>query len=282
MKPPKPTMALIYDFDGTLAPGNMQEYDFFPDIQQNPRKFWAEVKSLAKQQNADEILIYLYLMLKRAQEKTKSIHRNTFKTYGKSIKLFPGVEEWFDQITKYANEKNIKLEHYIVSSGLYEMIEGTSIFKKFKTVFASSFLYSPDNTAFGPALAVNYTTKTQFIFRINKGIFNAYDNSKINKFIKEEERYIPFRRMVYLGDGETDVPCMSLIKAQGGFSIAVYKKKTKGAKEKAQKLFEEGRVNAISPADYSISEKLDGLVKAVIDRVAAHNNLQIQIDSLLN
>jgi hypothetical protein len=280
MKQSKPVIALIYDFDGTLAPGNMQEHDFLPEIQQAPKKFWEEVKILAKEQNADEILMYLYLMLRRASEKSKSIHRNTFRAYGKTIKLFPGVVDWFDYITNYAKGKNVKLEHFIVSSGLYEMIEGTKVFKKFKTVFASSFLYSPDDIAIGPALAVNYTTKTQFIFRINKGIFNAYDNSKINKFVKEDDRPIPFHRMIYIGDGETDVPCMSLIKAKGGFSIAVYKKKTKGAREKALNLFKEGRVNSVAPADYSVNERLDIMVKAAIDKIAADYELHNQLMNL--
>lgn len=273
----KTTMALIYDFDGTLATKNMQEYDFLPEIQQTPSKFWGEVRELAKEQSADEILIYLYLMLKRASEKSKSIHRNAFKTYGKSIQFFPGVESWFDHITEYAREKNIRIEHYIVSSGLYEMIEGTDIFKKFKKVFASSFLYSPDNIAIGPAMAVNYTTKTQFLFRINKGIFNAYDNSLINKFVREEDRYIPFSRMIYLGDGETDVPCMSLVKEKGGFSIAVYKKMTKGARGKARLLLNERRVNGIAPADYSPDGKLDVMVKAAIDKISADMYLQNQL-----
>lgn len=219
-------------------------------------------------------------MLKKAQEKDISIHRNTFNSYGKSITYFPGVKDWFVQINNYAKGKGISLEHFIISSGLYEMIEGTSIFRQFKMVFASSFLYNADKVAFGPALAMNYTAKTQFIFRINKGIFNVYDNTKINKFIKEEDRYVPFQHMIYIGDGETDIPCMSLVKSKGGFSVAVYKKKTKGAKDKALKLFSDGRVNAVAPADYTTNEKLDVLVKSIIDKGFAIANLQKQIDIL--
>ena len=276
----KAKMAIIYDFDGTLAPGNMQEYNFLPDLQITPSKFWAEVKALSKKHNADEILMYLFLTLKKAQEKDISVHRTTFNSYGSKITYFPGVEDWFKNVNSYAKSKGIIVEHYIISSGLFEMIEGTKIFNKFKMVFASSFLYNADNIAMGPSLAMNYTAKTQFIFRINKGIFNVYDNTQINKFVREEERYIPFQNMIYVGDGETDVPCMSLVKSKGGFSIAVYKKKTKGAKDKAIKLFSDGRVNAVAPADYTNSEKLYDLVKTIIDKEAATVNLQKQVNDL--
>lgn len=269
----KTKVALIYDFDGTLAPGNMQEYDFLPELGIKPKDFWNEVKTKSKEQNADEILVYLYLMIKKAQEKDLSISRDTFNRFGESIKLFPGVEKWFGRINSYASKKSIKIEHFILSSGLLEMIEGTNIFKNIKNVFASSFMYSPDNTASGPGLAINYTTKTQFLFRINKGIFNSYDNSRINKFIKEDERYIPFTNMIYFGGGETDVPCMRLIIEKGGNSIAVYKKSTKGAKKKAKKLLEEKRASFVAQADYNEGERLDNIVKTIINKIQIKNEL---------
>ncbi|MGV8019298.1 MAG: HAD family hydrolase [Ignavibacteria bacterium] len=273
-KRPRIKVAMIYDFDGTLAPGNMQEYDFLPELDIKPKDFWKEVKVKAKEQNADEILVYLYLMLKKAQEKERSIARQTFIEFGESIELFPGVDKWFEKINKYALKLDIKVEHYVLSSGLLEMIEGTKIYKNFKKVFASSFMYSPDDTALGPGLAINYTTKTQFLFRINKGIFNSYDNSRINKFIPEKERYMPFENMIYFGDGETDVPCMRLIIDKGGNSIAVYKKSTKGAKAKANKLLLENRASFISTADYSEGGRLDKIVKCIIDDINSKNNLK--------
>lgn len=275
MKKKKQRIALIYDFDGTLAPGNMQEYDFFPEIGIKPIDFWQEVKGLAKQHNADEILMYMYLMLKKAKEKNISVHKTKFRSYGKTIKFFDGVDTWFDRINLFGNTNGVEVEHYIISSGLVEMIEGTTVNKYIKKVFASSFLYTPDKTAEGPALAVNYTTKTQFVFRINKGIFNVYDNSKINKYVRAEDRYLPFANIIYLGDGETDVPCMSLIKSMGGTSIAVYKKNTKGAKLKADKLMKEGRANFVAQADYSDNEKIDEIVKSVIQHLYSKYKLML-------
>ena len=268
-------MAIAYDFDGTLAPGNMQEHSFIPNLQMSKQDFWNEVKKMAKDQDMDEILAYMFLMLQKANTNEVRIAKRDFKKHGKSIEFFPGVQEWFPRLDNYARDRDVKLEHYIISSGLREMVQGTRIASRFKYVFASGFAYDQNDVAKWPALAVNYTTKTQYLFRINKGILNSYDNQEINKYVPDDDRAIPFSNMAYIGDGETDVPCMKMIKYQGGCAIAVFnpgKRKSKlrrSPKEIAVELLQEKRADFALPTDYSEDGPLDVLMKALIDRVAA-------------
>jgi hypothetical protein len=268
-------MAIAYDFDGTLAPGNMQEHSFIPNVNLSKEDFWREVKKMAKDQDMDEILAYMFLMLQKANHAEVQITKKSFKKHGKSIEFFDGVKDWFPRLDNYARDRDVRLEHYIISSGLREMVEGTQIGSRFKYIFASGFAYDQNDVARWPALAVNYTTKTQYLFRINKGILNSYDNQQINKFVPDEEREIPFSNIAYIGDGETDVPCMKMLKYQGGCSIAVYnpkKRRTKNrpsAKDIAFELLEQKRADYELPTDYSEEGPLDLLMKAFIDRVAA-------------
>ncbi len=266
--------AIAYDFDGTLAPGNMQEYDFVPTIGMTKKEFWKEVGELAKRHNADNILMYMMSMLDKANATKVPVHKENFIEFGRSVKLFEGVDSWFDRIKKYGKDKGVLVEHYIISSGIREMIEGTSIAKKFSSIYASSFVYDHNGVAKWPALAVNYTTKTQFLFRINKGVLNVYDDKKINEFTPNEDRPVPFSNMVFIGDGDTDIPCFRLVKDQGGHSIAVYKPSTHGTKEKAKKLIKDGRVNHIAPANYSENSEMDIFLKRIIDKVVADNALK--------
>ena len=262
-------MAICYDFDGTLSPGNMQEYDFMKMLGvKDPKKFWEKTQKLAQTQNADEVSAYMKLMIDESNRAGVPFTRETFINYGKTVKLYKGVETWFDRITKYAKSKGINLKHYIISSGIKEMIEGTKISKYFSKIFASSFMYDPNGVACWPAVVLNYTSKTQFLFRINKGCEDISDNKMINEYKPLNERPMPFTNMIYIGDGDTDVPCMKMIKAQGGHSIAVYKP-SKGAKDRAQHLIRDDRVNVILPADYSEGKPIERFIKAIIDKIAA-------------
>lgn len=262
-------IAIAYDFDGTLAPGNMQEFDFIPEIGATTKKFWDDVALLAQTHEADNILMYMRLMLKKAQQAQVQVRKENFSDFGKQVKLFPGVEGWFDRIDSYGRDKGADVQHFIISSGLREMIAGTSIAKKFSKIFASSFFYDHHGVAEWPALALNYTTKTQYLFRINKGVLNVYDHKSVNRYVPHSQRPVPFSNMIYVGDGETDIPCFRLVKEQGGHSIAVYKPHTKGAKETAQKLMQEGRVNFGAVADFSAGKAIDRYMKAVIDKVTS-------------
>lgn len=264
---------IAYDFDGTLSPGNMQEYDFVPKLGVEPHEFWQEAKSMAKEQEADEILAYMRLMIDKANAAHIPVKKEDFASFGSKITLFPGVTEWFDRINMYGKKKSVGVQHFIISSGLREMIEGTPIFKHFSKVYASGFMYNHNEVACWPALAVNYTTKTQYLFRINKGSLDVHDNSKINKFVKQDERPVPFQNMLFIGDGETDIPSMRLVKDQGGHSIAVYPGSKKGAKSKATKLVEEGRANLALVADYTEGSAMDRAVKAMIDKLVAARDI---------
>ncbi|UCI23804.1 haloacid dehalogenase-like hydrolase [Mesorhizobium sp. B2-8-5] len=262
-------LAICYDFDGTLAPGNMQERDFIPAIGMTKKAFWTEVKADCVKHDADEILIYMKLMLAKASGKEVKVRKEDFEKFGKELELFDGVEQWFARINEYGKEGGLKISHHVISSGIREMISGSNISKYFENIYASSFCYDHHGIAVWPALALNYTTKTQYLFRINKGSHNVYDNSLINEYIPPEERPVPFSNMIYIGDGLTDVPCFRLVKNLGGTSIAVFRPHTKGAKTKSQKMLSDGRVNFIAPADYQEASPIDRIVKATMEKIAS-------------
>lgn len=263
-------VAIAYDFDGTLSPGNMPEREFIPKLKLKPEQFWKKVKAHAKKNDMDEILAYMDLMIQKARTELVPINKKAFKDYGKKLDLFPGVDAWFGRINKYGKERKLSVKHYIISSGLREMIAGTKIAKEFEFIFASGFRYDIHNVAEWPAIAVNYTNKAQYLFRINKGIRNSWDNTTINRYMPEEERPVPFSNMLYLGDGETDIPAMKMLTYQGGRAIAVYQKRKKGARMNAIKLVEEeDRADAAVCADYTEGSDLDKAVKATLDEISA-------------
>lgn len=262
-------MAIAYDFDGTLAPGNMQEFDFIPKLKVKSSEFWAAAGQLSKQHQMDEILAYMYAMIDEARKAKVPVRRSDFVEFGRNIKLFPGVTDWFKRINAYAKGKGVRLQHFIISSGIREMVEGTPIHKEFTRVYASGFMFDHNGVAEWPALAINYTTKTQYLFRINKGSLDVHGNSVINKFVPKHERSVPFEHMIFVGDGETDIPCMRLVKDQGGHSIAVFNPGKHGARKHAEGLINEGRANVAAPADYQEGSEIDRAVKAIIDRVEA-------------
>jgi 2-hydroxy-3-keto-5-methylthiopentenyl-1-phosphate phosphatase len=272
----KPKIAICYDFDGTLTPKNMQEYDFFNDLGTKAQPFWTEVDEVRKKNNADQILAYMMLMIETAVDRAgrNKTTRKAFQQYGKSVELLPGVESWFGIVNAYGKTKGVMIEHYVVSSGIKEMIEGTAIGKKFKKIYACSFVYEDgDGAAKWPAFAVNYTTKTQFLFRINKGVDDDNDNIQVNKHLPEGQRRIPFSRIIYIGDGETDVPCMRLVKEKGGHSIAVYAQGNHNKKKEAEELFRDGRVNYVALADYEENSNMKKIVCAIIDKIVAAKQL---------
>ena len=273
MEDHKLTVALIYDFDGTLSPGNMQEYDFIPAVGSKSSEFWSASSQLARDQDADPILTYMAKMIQEARSRGVSLKRSSFQESGRKIELFPGVREWFGRINAYGAEKGIKVVHYINSSGIKEMIEGTPIAKEFKKIYACSFLYDVDGVAYWPAVAVNYTNKTQFIFKINKGVEPVWDAKAVNQYIDESKRPVPFRHMIYFGDGTTDIPCMRLVKSSGGYSIAVYDPVSDAERGEGDRLIRENRVNFVSPADYTEGRELDRIVKTVIDKIDADHEL---------
>jgi len=263
--------ALIYDFDGTLARGNLQEQSFIPGIGMKREEFWDEVKRRTKDHNADEILVYMHLMLEKARECNSPVTRSVLHKCGLEAPLFRGLNDcqWFERINRHAASRDLSLEHYIVSSGIQEMIDGCAIRSAFAEVFASKFIYNQDGEASWPGVGINYTTKTQYLFRINKGIPNHWDNIAINDYMPEKERPIPFDRMIFFGDGETDIPTMKMLTYKGGHSIAVYDSgRTERDLSKIHKLISDGRVEFVAPADYEENSQLEILVKGILGRIA--------------
>ena len=263
----RPIVALVYDFDGTLSPGNMQEFGFIQAIGKSPQEFWTESDNIALGQDASNILSYMKLMFDEARKAGVKLRREDFRRFGASVQLFKGVTEWFSLINAYGKVKGVKVEHYINSSGLAEMIEGTSIGKEFKRIFACSFLYNEEGEAEWPGVAVDYTAKTQFLFKINKGILSVRDNKKVNESQAEDNKRIPFPNMIYMGDGETDVPCMKIVKMFGGHSIAVYDPANKKKTNVAKKLLRQKRVNFITPTDYTKESRTMKIVCSIIDKI---------------
>jgi 2-hydroxy-3-keto-5-methylthiopentenyl-1-phosphate phosphatase len=274
----KPIVALIYDFDGTLSPGNMQEFGFIQAIGKDKAEFWAKNKKLSEDNDANGILTYMYLMIQAAKNNGVSLRRESFKRFGENVELFDGVKEWFALVNEYGKSIGLDVKHYINSSGLKEMIEGTPIAKEFENIYACSFLYDVDGIAYWPAVAIDYTAKTQFLFKINKGIKEVSDNKKINQYIPEKERPIPFERMIYFGDGDTDIPCMKMIKEHGGHSIAVYANGNSVKKATALQLIKDNRVNFVCPADYRAGKEINMVVKRILDKIKADYEFQRLLD----
>lgn len=258
----KPIIAIIYDFDKTLTDQDMQNYSFIPALGMTPAEFWGETGVFSDKTGVERILSYMYMMIVKAKEKGITLTREYLFSLGKELKYFDGVLTWFDRINHYGERKGIKIEHYLISSGTKEIIEGSEIASHFKAIFGCEFYFDPETKVpVWPKLAINYTAKTQFYFRIIKGILDTTEDNALNR--KSTHR-IPHRNIIYIGDGMTDVPVMLLVKQNGGHSIAVY---PKGEREKVEYLYEDGRVNFVARADYSERSDIASIVKLIIDQV---------------
>ena len=268
-----PVVAICYDFDKTLSPDDMQAQGYIQSVGHEVDKFWEMNDVLSKENEMDSNLAYMYLMKEEARG-TLVFNREALEAYGSRVKLFPGAEEWFERIRAYGAEKGVIVEHYIISSGLKEMIEGTSVAKNgaFEQVYASSFLYDEKGVAVWPAQVVNYTNKTQFLFRISKGVLD-WNDPGVNDYFPPDEIRVPFRNMIYIGDSDTDVPCMKLVNSYGGHSIGVYNAETDD-RTKVHKMMRDNRIRYFAPADYSEGTELDLLVKAILDRTVANEKLE--------
>lgn len=271
-------IAVLYDFDRTLSPDDMQAFTFIPSLGMRSDDFWAESNRIARANGMDTNLSWMKLMLDKASEKGMSISREAFRALGRDVKLYDGVPAWFGRVTDYAAQKGVEAEHYIVSSGLKEIIEGSGVAPFIRRIYASAFYYSGEGAAMWPAQAVNYTNKTQYIFRIAKGAFDEND-ARVNDSFEEKDLYIPYENMVYIGDSETDIPCMRLVKSKGGTSIGVYDPAARNRK-RVYDLYRDGRINYFAPADYRGGQALDCLLRRVIDLVAAREALKEQSDRL--
>ena len=260
-------MAICYDFDKTLSPDDMQTFTLIPSFGMKKEEFWEESNKLAKDNLMDNNLAWMFQLLQYSRAKRLPIRKSYFHDIGAEVPLYKGVEKWFGRINEYARKRGIEVEHYIISSGLKEIIEGSKIAPEFKRVYASSYLYSPDGVAEWPAQAINYTNKTQYIFRIAKGCFEEYDE-RVNDSMSADQLYIPYENIVYIGDSATDIPCMRLVKSKGGFSIGVFDPE-KNARKKVYQLYSDGRIDFYAPADYSSKSDISRYMRQIIDIIAA-------------
>ncbi len=262
------TVAICYDFDKTLSTSDMQTFSFFPNLKMTPEEFWTKSHDYSKTHEMDSILSFLRLMVEESNKRGIKLTRKFLNSMGENIQFFDGVTTWFSRLNEYAKKKGIILEHYIISSGNKEIIEGCPIFKEFKDVYGCEFLYNDEGVAYWPKNVVNFTVKTQYIFRICKGVNRIADEEKVNRRV--EKKHVEFRNMIYIGDGLTDIPCMTLVKEKGGIAISVY---PENKKESTDKLIQDNRVNYACKCDYSSDSSLEKLMKLILDSISLKEQL---------
>ncbi|WP_312614707.1 HAD family hydrolase [Oscillibacter sp.] len=266
----RPIAAFLYDFDKTLCTTDMQDYAFIPSLGMAPAEFWEQANRFGRENRMDGILAYMYTMLREAGRKNLPFTRSELVEKGRSIVLFPGVEDWFSRVNAFGEEQGVQVEHYVISSGLREIIEGSSISGAFREIYASEFYYDEQGRPVWPKLAVNFTAKTQFVYRINKGVLDVSNDRDLNASMPDDSKRVPFTNMIYVGDGLSDVPCMKMMRAYGGQAIAVYQASNRAGVED---LLAKGRVDFIFPADYSPGTALEETVKNILRRMAITEQL---------
>ena len=267
----KTTIGILYDFDKTLCTTDMQEYAFIKNLGMTPEEFWGEAGRLTKLYEMEKILSYMLVMIQKCKEKGIPLTEDYLRSCGENVELFNGVATWFDRINAFGKSLGVNIEHYIISSGTYEIIQGTPIAKYFKKVFACRYVYDENGEAVWPAHAINYTLKTQYIYRISKGIFDLTDDYNLNREQDESLRRIAYQNMIYLGDGMTDIPCMKMVKERGGKSIAVY---PEGKGDTIKPLVDDDRINYVCASDYSENSTLERIVKLMIENMAIAEKLK--------
>ena len=277
----KPIVAFLYDFDKTLCTTDMQDYAFIPSLGYTPKEFWGIANNFGYKNRMDGLLAYMYTMIDECRKKGIRLDRDYLVSCGHAIELFPGVKDWFARINAFGEQQGVQVEHYVLSSGLKEIIEGSGISHEFKEVYACEFLYGEDGIASWPKLDVNFTNKTQFVYRINKGVLDIANDKDLNASMPDDSKRIPFTNRIYVGDGLSDVPCMKMMRAYGGQAVAVYQKSNRAGVEE---LLRSGRVDFIFPADYSEGSILDTTMKNIVRRMviaeALHEEKQLQLRSL--
>jgi hypothetical protein len=272
MSVPQNTIAIVYDYDQTLSPNFMQDEVLFPAFGIDSKKFWQGCQELVRNEGYDSELAYLkalldYLGLDRPTNARLS-------ELGAGLKFFPGLPEMFDQfksgLLRPEHETiGIKVEHYIISSGLKAMIDGSRLAPHLRAVFGCEFAEDPSGRISFPKRVISHTQKTQFLFRINKGLLDH--SQDVNDHMPPELRPIPFDHMIYIGDGPTDVPCFTVVRQLGGHAIAVYNPEDK-SRNSFRKCFHlvgpADRVRYIAPADYRAGSHLRLLLEHMVSEIA--------------
>ena len=264
------TLAIVYDFDGTLTPQPMQEYTVLPELGIAGAEFWAEVEAEVRATGGDSILTYMRLLVEKIEANKAHLNREALRDLAKDIRYYPGVEGWFERINAYVDDKSdgqVDARHYIISAGLGEILAGISIKHHFARIYASQYYFDHHDAARFPTIVINDTAKTQYLFRINKGREETLET--INEYMPEEERPIPFQHMLYVGDGLTDVPCMTVVKNYGGFAVAVHKPRERNSIGACKELVLANRIDFYAPADYRAGRKLEKRVHKILNIIIA-------------
>lgn len=270
METQAPIIAFLYDFDKTLCTTDMEDYAFIPSLGYTPAEFWGKANAFGWENRMDGLLAYMYTMIQECAAQNIKLDRAFLNHCGESIQLFPGVREWFARINAFGESLGVQVEHYVISSGLREIIEGSGIAQEFREIYACEFYYNENGDACWPKLDVNFTNKTQFVYRINKGILDVSRDRELNDSMPDDSKRVPFTNMIYMGDGLSDVPCMKMMRAYGGQAIAVYQA---GNRVGVEDLLSKGRVDFIFPADYREGTGLDSTVKNIIRKMAISDAL---------
>ena len=279
METQAPIIAFLYDFDKTLCTTDMEDYAFIPSLGYTPAEFWGRANAFGWENRMDGLLAYMYTMIQECAAQNIKLDRAFLNHCGESIRLFPGVREWFARINAFGESLGVQVEHYVISSGLREIIEGSGIAQEFREIYACEFYYNENGDACWPKLDVNFTNKTQFVYRINKGILDVSRDRELNDSMPDDSKRVPFTNMIYMGDGLSDVPCMKMMRAYGGQAIAVYQASNR---QGVEKLLADGRVDFIFPADYREGMELDRTVRDILrkmtitDRLLEVNNRQLR------
>ena len=279
METQAPIIAFLYDFDKTLCTTEMEDYAFIPSLWYTPAEFWGRANAFGWENRMDGLLAYMYTMIQECAAQNIKLDRAFLNHCGESIQLFPGVREWFARINAFGESLGVQVEHYVISSGLREIIEGSGIAQEFREIYACEFYYNENGDACWPKLDVNFTNKTQFVYRINKGILDVSRDKELNDSMPDDSKRVPFTNMIYMGDGLSDVPCMKMMRAYGGQAIAVYQASNR---QGVEKLLADGRVDFIFPADYREGMELDRTVRDILrkmtitDRLLEVNNRQLR------
>ena len=279
METQAPIIAFLYDFDKTLCTTDMEDYAFIPSLGYTPAEFWGRANAFGWENRMDGLLAYMYTMIQECAAQNIKLDRAFLNHCGESIQLFPGVREWFARINAFGESLGVQVEHYVISSGLREIIEGSGIAQEFREIYACEFYYNENGDACWPKLDVNFTNKTQFVYRINKGILDVSRDKELNDSMPDDSKRVPFTNMIYMGDGLSDVPCMKMMRAYGGQAIAIYQASNR---QGVEKLLADGRVDFIFPADYREGMELDRTVRDILrkmtitDRLLEVNNRQLR------
>lgn len=264
-------MAIVYDFDKTLSTDDMQAFGFIQSLGLEVDEFWDMCAEFGEKYQADNILTCMYMMVKKSKENGINLTKEYLNSLGKNVEFFKGLDKWFDRINKFGAKNGIEVEHYVVSSGLKEIIEGTKIAKYFKEIYACYFIYE-NNLPVWPALSLNYTNKTQFLYRINKGIYGVRD-TLVNEEMAHKDRPIPFKNIVYIGDSMTDIPSMRLITKHGGTAIGLYQPNTKN-EQYLRELLRHERIDFVAEADYREDKECDTIIKQLIEKISHEYTLE--------